>query len=139
MTIDSAVRSPLPLTPLLLDLPAVPESAVQARHAVVGYGGKVLPDTFGLAIAVSEAVTNVVLHAYRDGTPGRVRIRAAVAGEVLTVSVQDDGVGMVPRPDTPGLGLGLPLIAQVADGFDVESAAPGGTRLVIRFALSATD
>jgi serine/threonine-protein kinase RsbW len=73
-----------------------------------------------VALAVSEACTNVVLHAYVDAaTPGDVEVRATLADGTLVVEVADDGRGMVPRLDSPGLGLGLPLIAQMADAFEV--------------------
>ena len=47
--------------------------------------------------------------------------------------MEDEGTGMVPRPDTPGLGLGMPLIATVSSRFDVRTTLQGGTRLCIWF------
>lgn len=72
------------------------------------------------ALAVSEACSNVVMHAYVDAdAPGDLEVRASVSGEVLVVEVSDDGRGMLPRFDSPGLGLGLPIIVQMADAFDI--------------------
>ena len=49
------------------------------------------------ALAVSEACSNAVLHAYVDAeSPGDVEVRADVSGDVLVVEVSDDGRGMVP-------------------------------------------
>ena len=42
---------------------------------------------------------------------------------------------MRPRPDSPGLGLGLPLIAQMAASFEVHERDSGGTEVRMRFAL----
>jgi anti-sigma regulatory factor (Ser/Thr protein kinase) len=90
-------------------------------------------------LAVSEAVTNSVRHAYDEGTvDGEIRTDAHVdvdaGGWVMIVSVADDGPGMRARHDSPGLGLGLPLIAQMAQSFDVINTAPGAT-LCMRFTL----
>jgi anti-sigma regulatory factor (Ser/Thr protein kinase) len=93
-----------------------------------------------LALAVTEACTNVVLHAYADAAaPGDLEVRARKADSVLIVEVADDGRGLVPRIDNPGLGLGLPLISQLADVLELRTdrARPG---LVVRmqFNLDAT-
>ena len=70
------------------------------------------PRLTGVKLAVSEAVTNVVMHAYVDAeSPGEVRLVAALQGGCVIVTVADDGCGMVPRLDSPGLGVGLPFIA----------------------------
>ncbi len=118
---------------LELDLPAVPDSAAQARYAVIDYAGAAVDDTFAVGLAVQEAATNAVMHAYRGREPGRIAIEATFVDEALVVVVADEGIGMVPRPDTPGLGLGLPLIAQLTESLQVEARAPSGTRLVMRF------
>src|SRR3954451_5606753 len=91
------------------------ESVPRARHAVTDFAREhgVPPALLGgIAIAVSEACTNVVLHAYREeATPGRFSVGLAVEHESLRVHVRDDGLGMRPRTDSPGLGFGLPIIA----------------------------
>ena len=56
---------------------------------------------------VSEASTNVVVHAYVGTSPGPLYAAATLAGRDLIVSVCDCGRGMVPRSDSPGAGLGL--------------------------------
>ena len=84
-----------------------------------------VPETVrsALALALTEACTNVVLHAYvdADDAPGYLEVRACRVGAVLTVEVADDGRGMVPRVESPGLGLGLSLIAQMADVFEIRT------------------
>ena len=77
-----------------------------------GAGSAALAD---IAIAVLQACTNVVMHAYIDApAPGPLSVEAYHAHDELVVIVTDEGKGMTPRPDSPGLGLGLPLIAQLA-------------------------
>jgi anti-sigma regulatory factor (Ser/Thr protein kinase) len=81
-------------------------------------------------------MTNVVMHAYRDATtPGRIDMEAELYGDSLTVRVRDEGHGLKPRLDSPGLGLGLPLISQFATGSDIVSPEQGGTEVIMRFDL----
>ena len=119
--------------------PAVPESVPRARRAVGdfarrrGVAADVLPK---VALAVSEACTNVVLHAYRDEQQtGDLELRAEIVEEHLRVIVADAGVGLMPHLESPGLGLGLPIISQTADVVEVRSSQAGGTELCMRFPL----
>ena len=87
-----------------------------------------------VAVCVSEAITNVVVHAYRhDDRPGRVDVEAELDGDSLWVTVRDQGRGLEPRLDSPGLGLGLPLIAQLSVSSEIVSPEPGGTEIIMRF------
>lgn len=119
---------------------ARPESVAAARAAVVEFAARsgANPATLeAVALAVSEAATNVVVHAYRDATePGAIEVAAAKAGGELWVIVADSGSGLRPRSDSKGLGLGLGLIAQVSDGVDLVHRAAGGLELRMRFALA---
>ena len=109
-------------TSLHLDLAAEPASVSVARHALAEFVAGRRVDRPAVEVAVSEAVSNAVVHAYRDtGEPGRIAVRAEYAGTRLTVVVSDRGLGMRPRADSPGLGLGLPLIAQLAAHVDITS------------------
>lgn len=89
-----------------------------------------------IAVCVSEAMTNVVMHAYRDmDSPGQIDVEAELDGDSLTVQISDQGHGLEPRLDSPGLGLGLPLIAQFAGSSDIASPEQGGTEIIMRFDL----
>jgi len=87
-----------------------------------------------LKLAVSEAGSNVVLHAYADGNCGVLEVDALVEDGFLHVIVRDRGDGIRPRPDSPGLGLGLPLIASVSDGLEINAGAQRGNEVRISFA-----
>ena len=126
-------------TSLHRTVPAMPEAVPALRRAAVrfaaglGAGDSVVD---GVRLAVSEAVTNVVLHAYPDREkPGPVELTAALEGAALLVTVRDEGTGMSPRIDSPGLGLGLPLIAQTAHSLEVRQAPSGGTEMRMSFRL----
>jgi anti-sigma regulatory factor (Ser/Thr protein kinase) len=113
---------------------------MQARRAVLDWAQGHVEDRAVLsdiALAITEATTNAVLHAYRDrDEPGTVGITAEREEEHLCFFVRDEGSGLAPRVDSPGLGLGLGLIAQVADSADVRAPESGGTEVVMRFSLS---
>lgn len=113
---------------------------MQARRAVTDWARSYVEDRAVLsdiALAITEAATNVVLHAYRDhDEPGQVTIEASFQHDHVTFSVRDEGSGLAPRVDSPGLGLGLGLIAQVADSADVRAPEDGGTEVVMRFNVS---
>jgi len=85
-------------------------------------------------LAVSEAATNAVVHGYRDSRDGELKVLAYVADDELVVVVSDTGLGLAPRPDSPGLGLGMPLMASVTSRFRVVSRTTG-TEIHMAFAL----
>jgi anti-sigma regulatory factor (Ser/Thr protein kinase) len=118
----------------LIELPAdraCPRAARQfAKDAADACG----VDSHAVSLCVSEAVTNAVIHGYRAASdPGTVAVAIRTCDEGLEVSVSDDGVGLSPRADSPGAGLGMPLIAAMADQMHIE-AGTTGTRVVMRFA-----
>jgi anti-sigma regulatory factor (Ser/Thr protein kinase) len=99
--------------------------ACAAEHGVVDPGA--------VALAFSEALTNAVLHAYVDVEPRDVEVLVELAADTVVITVADRGRGMQPRPDSPGLGLGLPLISSLTRRFDVEQRPEGGARLTLWF------
>lgn len=119
--------------------PALPESVPVARHTVVDFLNThelADPPLSDVALAVSEAVTNAVHHAYVGDDPGEVRVLIEADPRQIRLTVEDDGRGLVPRADSPGMGLGLPLIATVCDHFDAETIPGAGTRLCMCFSCA---
>jgi len=118
--------------------PACPEHVGAARRAAsvaaqrAGAENGVLD---AVRLAVSEAVTNVVLHSYRNTGRGEFTMAVEWEDHLLRVTVRDHGCGMQPRMDSPGAGLGLPLIATLSDSFSVTEPADGGTELCMTFPL----
>ena len=115
---------------------AVPESVPIARRALTavaaaaGVAGDRLEE---IRLAVSEALTNAVVHAYRGGPPGHLHVTAAVTSGELWVLIGDDGRGMHARNDSHGLGIGLSLISGLSDDFAIVTRASGGTEVQMRF------
>ncbi len=118
--------------------PAVPEVVPLARRALAsvaaaaGAAGERLDE---IRLAVSEALTNAVVHAYRNGEAGRLHVTAAVASDELWVLIGDDGRGLHAWNDSQGLGIGLSLISGLSDDFAVVTRASGGTEVQMRFDL----
>jgi serine/threonine-protein kinase RsbW len=116
---------------------ADPESVGRARSDLARFAAAAGANTAlvdDVRLAVSEAVTNAVLHGYR-GSPGRVQIAAGATDQELWIVVCDAGCGMQLSTDRPGLGLGLGLIAQVTDHMTIVPRPAGGTELRMRFDL----
>ena len=135
-------RGPRALTrggvPMLVgDLPAEPGSVRKIRRAIrsfaaaQGASGTLLDD---IARAVSEAVGNVVMHAYPSDARGDVHVSAEVVDHVLEVTVSDEGRGLR-LGESPGMGLGLGMIAASAADFRISERAPHGTQVWMRFLL----
>jgi serine/threonine-protein kinase RsbW len=136
---------------------ADPESVGRARAELASFASRAgasptLVD--GVRLAVSEAVTNAVRHAY-PLDPGEIRVRALVGEDVLEVVVSDDGCGVhrdrardsggVTGRDrasdggTIGLGFGLALICEVSDQMTLAPRSNGGTDVRMRFSLLELD
>jgi len=125
----------LPRT-VLAEMPAVPESVGPLRRRAQAFAesaGAPRKRVSDIALAVSEACTNVVIHAYRE-RPGKLAVAAEATGNEIRLKVTDEGAGLTPRADSPGLGLGLPLIARLTDSFEVGPGPSGrGTELSMSF------
>jgi serine/threonine-protein kinase RsbW len=120
--------------------PAVAESIATARHALGRFAAEIgaRPDQVeAVRLAASEAVTNVVKHAYPDHG-GSVHISAAVACDELCVLIGDEGCGIRPHLPRAGLGLGLTLMAALCDELQILKHSSGGTELWLWFALKTS-
>jgi anti-sigma regulatory factor (Ser/Thr protein kinase) len=82
-------------------------------------------------LAVTEAATNAVMHAYAE-TAGELTVSATRQDGELAIVIGDTGPGLVERDDSPGLGVGLSIMATVARRLRIVSA-PGGTEIHMTF------
>jgi anti-sigma regulatory factor (Ser/Thr protein kinase) len=116
---------------------AVPDEVGPLRRAVVAAAADLGLDgdrSERLQLAISEALSNVVLHAYADAS-GDMRVALERDDLEVRVTISDDGTGLGRQTATPGLGLGLGIIATAADRVEVASKPARGTRMTIAFDL----
>lgn len=120
-------------------LAAHPRSVARARDCVTAVAvahGASAAQCHAIALAVSEAVANAIVHAYAGAGGGIIELRTWVDERRLVALVRDDGVGMGHAPASDGLGLGLALIARLSDHLEVESlSATTGTRVQMTFSI----
>jgi anti-sigma regulatory factor (Ser/Thr protein kinase) len=92
-----------------------------------------------VALAVSETVTNAVVHAYDGRDRGDVRVSCHVDdGERFIVEVADEGTGIWLRQESPGLGHGLAMVGALAHTLDIGPRSDGrGTAVTMGFAAVA--
>ncbi len=126
-------------------MPAAPANVAVIRQVLAGLADDLAIDAAQCAdmkIAVTEACTNVVVHAYPGGQ-GPLETTMSVLAGSLVVSVRDRGtdfkptLGLATKPETPGdaaLGFGLSLIAALSDEFAIRAGA-SGTEIQMLFAL----
>ena len=90
--------------------------------------------TQAIALAVSETVTNAVVHAYDGQDRGQVRVSCHADGERFVVEVVDEGAGIWLRQDSPGIGHGLAMVGAVAHALSIAPGPDGrGTAVTMAF------
>jgi serine/threonine-protein kinase RsbW len=122
-------------TDVRLSLPAQADSLGVIRHVLGAFAEALrLPPELveDIRLAVTEACTNVVRHAY-DGDDGAIDVVVRPSHQRLEVVISDRGRGMAESPDLDGPGLGLPLIAALADNVELQQAPSRGSRLRMSF------
>jgi anti-sigma regulatory factor (Ser/Thr protein kinase) len=93
-----------------------------------------------IALVLTEAAGNAVVHAYPPRTLGLLYVDAGIAHGNLLLRICDCGRGMGPRTDSPGLGIGLSLIGRLSDGLEIApNRTVGGTRVCAMFRDVLTD
>ncbi len=114
----------------------MPAAVSQLRHRAVGFAttaGASAEVVEAIALAVSETVTNAILHAY-GGEEGHVHVHCGVDGGRFIIEVVDDGVGIAPRDDSPGIGHGLAMVGALAQTLDLTAGRDGrGTVVTMAF------
>ena len=121
-----------------LTIPARPEYVALCRLALTGIArtralsAELVAD---LKLALTEACSNSVRHAYEEGREGAVEIRYELSDDRLTVEVTDEGSGFDPdvieraQQDLDEGGLGIAIIRAVTDDLEIGVRPEGGSRL----------
>ena len=123
------------MRPFEARLPGTPLGVRTARQEMSALAADCGMDAAGVAdvrLAVTEAATNAVLHGYADGG-GELSVTAVVQDGELAIVIADAGTGFHDRPDSPGLGVGLSIIATVAQRLKIVSSPSGGTQIHMAF------
>lgn len=123
------------------ELPADPSAVAQMRRRAVDFAaamGASEEVVEAVALAVSETVSNAVIHAYAGREPGRVAVRCHADGDRVVVEIMDTGVGVAARNDSPGIGHGLATVGALAQSLEVAPRGDGpGTRVTMAFGPEA--
>ena len=123
---------------LLFDAHSVNEGL--ARVAVAAFAAVKNPtveEISDIKTAVSEAVTNSIIHGY-EGKEGKISLRCRFSGQLLTVEVEDHGVGIenieqameplfTTKPDMERSGMGFAFMEAFMDDLEVISLPGTGT------------
>ena len=118
-----------------LSLPARPENVAVVRHVMgafadaFDYPSETMED---VRLAVTEACTNVVRHAY-EGTEGLIDVSVRPMPDRLEVVVADTGRGIAASTDREGPGFGLPMLATLADTLEIDRTVHAGSRVAMTF------
>jgi anti-sigma regulatory factor (Ser/Thr protein kinase) len=103
-------------------------AAVAAEHGLEGLALE------HFELAVSEALTNAVLHAYPDAA-GPMSVEIEADGAELRVIVADEGCGIGAHAENRGLGMGLGILASSADFCEIRSRRGVGVEVTLGFDL----
>ena len=128
------------VAPFEATIPGTPVSVRALRREISGIAEDCGMDAAGVAdvqLAVTEAATNAVMHAYAT-TTGDVTVTADVHEGELAIVIADTGTGLVERNDSPGLGVGLSIIATVTDEMRIVSDT-SGTKIHMTFPCTEGD
>jgi stage II sporulation protein AB (anti-sigma F factor) len=103
-------------------------AAVAAEHGLEGLALE------HFELAVSEALTNAVVHAYTDES-GPMSVEIESDGVELRVTIADEGSGIAAHTAHRGLGLGLGILASSADFCAIRSRRGVGVEVTLGFEL----
>ncbi|HZB76867.1 MAG TPA: ATP-binding protein [Solirubrobacteraceae bacterium] len=115
------------------ELPAAPPSVAAARRLVRRFTDELDVDVDAVELAVSEAVSNAVVHAYESGD-GAVEVQAVAAPYELRVVIRDSGRGLAAGGAEGGAGFGLKIIRRLARHVELADT-PRGVTLTMTFPL----
>ena len=132
-----------------MEFPSRPENVAFARTAVAMFAAQMdftLDEIDEIKIATSEAVSNAVIHGYKDRV-GIVKVTVALYDDYLEIRVEDEGVGIedIQRAMEPAfttdptqrMGLGMVFMKEYMDKLDIRSEVNKGTEVIMQKSPSA--
>ena len=129
---------------MLVEFDGIGENEGFARVVTAAFVSQLNPtleELGDIKVAVSEAVTNAIIHGY-EGTKGKVRIQARLEGQKLTIQIIDSGKGIADvekameplfttKPEEERSGMGFSFMEAFTDDLKVESRPGEGTRVTM--------
>ena len=123
-----------------------------ARISVAAFAAQLDPTVEELAdikTAVSEAVTNSIIHGYED-TEGIVKVSCKIIGNSIVVEVSDNGKGIenveearkplyTSKPDLERSGMGFTIMESFMDEVKIESIVGLGTKITMKKMIKKED
>ncbi|MUT65544.1 anti-sigma F factor [Paenibacillus sp. NEAU-GSW1] len=130
---------------MTLTFSARSENEAFARVAIASFVSQLDPtldELNDLKTAVSEAVTNSIIHGYDSNPEGKVTIEASIEGDAVSIIISDHGRGIedlelarqplyTSKPELERSGMGFTIMENFMDRFDVSSDIGGGTRIAM--------
>jgi len=129
------MRPPIRDAEVRLSLPARPENVAVVRHLMSAfadafdYPAETMED---VRLAVTEACTNVVRHAYGE-VEGLIDVHVRPEPDRLEITIADTGRGIARSADREGPGYGLPMLAKLADTLEIDRTVHAGSRVAMSF------
>lgn len=130
-----------PHTPFQIENDATASHLAYVRHQLTTWlRAAAAPDALvsDIVLAVNEACTNSIEHAYRGSGVGKTRIKAEIEGGEIHVRIIDSGSWKTPAADPGTGGRGLLLIRAVSDRVELD-CTPSGTTVEMSFQLPVTE
>jgi len=134
-----------------LEFLSLPENVALARVSIAAFAAQLdftLTDLEEIKVAVSEGVSNSVIHGYGNRPDGIIRVVASISGDSLELLIEDDGKGIEDIPqalqpafstDPERMGLGFVFMQSFMDRFQVTSEPGRGTRVMMVKQVSAQE
>ncbi|CEK32073.1 anti-sigma F factor [[Clostridium] sordellii] len=124
-----------------------------ARVIVASFASKLDPTLDELAdikTAVSEAVTNAIIHGYDENEGMFVKIRCEINDKTVTITVEDDGNGIedldmamqplyTSKPELERSGMGFTVMESFMDQVEVSSKKGEGTKVVMKKKIDSSN
>ncbi|MBT2157775.1 anti-sigma F factor [Clostridioides difficile] len=122
---------------------AISENESLARVIVASFAAKLDPtvdELVDIKTAVSEAVTNAIIHGYEEDSSKFVFLRCEIEGNTIKIIVEDEGYGIenvekameplyTSKPELDRSGMGFTVMKSFMDDVEVSSVKDNGTRI----------
>jgi stage II sporulation protein AB (anti-sigma F factor) len=135
---------------MTLSFSAMSQNEAFARVAAAAFSAQLNPtvsEITDIKTAISEAVTNAIIHGYDNDAARTVHMKCQISGRTFRVEVWDDGKGIedinrarepmyTSKPEMERSGMGFTVMEEFMDGIEVTSAPGCGTRIAMSKTLA---